>query len=191
MDEHVMDKQIQELEQQINFQKEENKRIYEKNNLKETEYLEKIRNLENKLLNSDKKDYPQLIREKKERENQVFILKNQMQNLSQKYSEESNQYKNLVSEMIKTIEDINTEIILIRYSKDQLIEYKQNDIPKNVQKNENKIELVMKYSKPNKNASANNNEKNNVTITRGNDSMMEENDFHGNFILEIFSEKLF
>jgi len=179
-----MDKQLQELEESINFQKEENKRIYETNNIKEGEYLEKIRLLENKLLNSDKKDYPQLQIEKKERENQVFILKNQIQNLSQKYSEESKQYKSLVGEMIKTIEDINTEIILIRYTKDQLMEYKQNDIPKNVQKNDNKIELVMKYSKPNRNVTGNF-EKNNITITRGNDSMMDENDFHGNRFLRL------
>jgi len=180
MDEHMMDKQIQELENQIEFQKEENKSIYQKNNTKEYEYLEKIRYLENKLLNSDKKDYPQLIREKKERENKVFILKNELKNLSEKFSEESKQYKTLVSEMIKIIEEINTEIILISYSKDQLMEYKQSDIPKNIQKNENKIELVMKYSKPVKNAGGNYNEKNKVTITRANDSMIEENDFHGN-----------
>lgn len=185
MDEQVMDKQIQELEKLINFQKEENKRIYEENNQKETNYLDKIRNLETKLLNSDKKDYPQLLQEKKERENQAFILKNQIQNLSQKFSEESNQFKSLVGEMIKTIEEINTEVILIRHSKDQLIEYKQNDIPKNVQKNENKVELVMKYSKPSKTGPGNSVEKNNVTITRGNDSMLDENEIHGLFFFSL------
>jgi len=187
MDEQVMDKQIQELEKQISFQKEENKRIYEENDKKEANYLAQIRSLESKLLNSDKKDYPQLIQEKKERENQVFILKNQIQNLSQKFSEESNLYKSLVSEMIKTIEEINTEVILIRYCKDQLIEYKQNDIPKNVLRNENKIELVVKYSKPpNRGAHGNYVEKNKVTITRGNDSMMEENETHGNLFCFLF-----
>lgn len=170
-----------ELEGLISFQKEDNKNLYDSYTQRENEYLEKIKNLENKLLTSEKKDYPSLIKEKKERENQVYILKNQIQNLSFKYAEESKQYKILVGEMIKTIEDINTEIILIRHTKDQLLEYKQDDIQKNKPKNHEKIELVMRYSKiPTKlESNVNNNNVNDITITRGNETMMEYHELNG------------
>ena len=121
-------KKVVELENSIIFHESENKKLYESFNQREEEYIEKIKLLENKLLTSDKKDYAQLVKEKKERENQIFILKNQIQNSSLKYAEESNQYKLLVGEMIQKIEEIDTEIILIGHSKDQLMEYKSDDI---------------------------------------------------------------
>jgi hypothetical protein len=122
-----MERKIVELENSIKFHEHENKIILDSLSKKEQDYIDRIKLLENKLLTSDKKDYAQLVKEKKERENQVYILKNQIQNLSINYAEESNNYKYLVTEMIQKIDDINTEIILIGHSRDQLLEYKGDD----------------------------------------------------------------
>lgn len=92
----------------------ENKEIFRECLRKENEYQERIKQLEHKILTSEKSDIILLQNKNKEYESNIIKLNHTINNLIQKHEEETSRYKSMIGELLLTRDSINIEISLVQ-----------------------------------------------------------------------------
>ena len=150
----MLDKKILDLEILISIQTENNRKF---NNIlleKENFYLEKIKILEIKISQSEEIEYNLLIKNKKEKENQILNLKKNLQEFGGKCTEESKNYKILIGDLIQTLEELNNEIFRVKNSREQLLQFKQDE--NFLDNKKDRIDTVGNLAKSNKKSNLNN-----------------------------------
>jgi len=135
-------RQLIDLKNKVETYEKENKNLIKLQSDKEVQYVEKIKNLEKSLLNSDKADIVLIQKQNKEYELQITNLNNTFTILGIKQNEESAKFKSMIGELMILKDDLQEEL-------DQLENLKKTIIDKKSVNENKKLELVLKYNQPN------------------------------------------
>jgi hypothetical protein len=119
----------------------DNKNLMKENSEKEIAYVNRIKELELKILSSDKADLIILQRTNKDNEIMLNNLNKSYQNLQTKFTESSHRFTTLSEELLVNKQNILFELEQLEKFKLRLREH----IP---EKQEKKNEVLIKYNKP-------------------------------------------